>query len=221
MTKSVGPTLTMAQLYEQQNQLFDALAVYESLEEAQADPEVRDRIDRLQDRIMKQKNYSYSQLTKRVFSREELERFRIIPGNDFAAYEESLRNAAMAHENEYPEELEIEEDDALTIVRDENETPEPLPVEPEPETLPEPEPEPEPVLAAPEIPPEPEPVVEEIPHAEPEIPVAVETRFIAASTAAWRTLTIGELTARLIQNLDPSKRLEDLTLREITELLDS
>jgi hypothetical protein len=217
----------MAQLYEQQNQLFDALAVYESIETAQTDPELRERIDRLQERILRQKNYSYSQISKRIFTREEFERFRIIPGNDYAAYEESLRSVAVAGEEAFPEEIDIEEDDALTVVREPDPEPEPvlpeespivalsepaiaeiysLPAEEELQLAPDPEPEPEPVI--PSAPWFPETVCEPMTASEPEEPVDM-----------WHTMTIGTLIGRMLQRLDSEKRLEDLTLGEITGLL--
>jgi len=77
------PTLTMAKLYEEQNQFYDALAIYEIISQTDTSPEVREKIELLQTRILHDPNLRYDPRIEKLFSQEELTYLKILNHSAF------------------------------------------------------------------------------------------------------------------------------------------
>ena len=77
------PTLTLAKLYEEQNQFFDALAAYELISQTDSSPAVRERIEALHLRILNDPGNRYDPRIERLFSPEELAYFKILNHQGF------------------------------------------------------------------------------------------------------------------------------------------
>lgn len=86
----VGPTLTLAQLYESQNQYYDALAIYEKLYSQRKDPQILERLERVRKRLLGEMSAIHDQLMEVIFTLAEMEKFRIIPEEKFKRYVESI-----------------------------------------------------------------------------------------------------------------------------------
>jgi len=105
-TRKLGPTLTMARLYESQQQFLDALAIYRRLHSDRGDAEAAAKIAELEEKILSEKTLAYDAVISRIFNREELKRFRILPRERFAAWREANRDSDAepveepAHEDE-------------------------------------------------------------------------------------------------------------------------
>jgi len=81
--RSWQPTLTLAKLFEEQNQFFDALAAYELISQSDASPEVRERIEALHLRILSDPGNRYDPRIEKLFSPEELAYFKILNHQGF------------------------------------------------------------------------------------------------------------------------------------------
>lgn len=82
----LGPTLTMARLYESQQQFLDALAIYRRLHEERGDAEAAEKIGLLEQQILGEKSLHYSEVLRKAFSREELKSFRILPSERYQTW---------------------------------------------------------------------------------------------------------------------------------------
>ncbi len=105
---SLAPTMTLAQLYESQNQLFDALAVYSRLLTERNDPDIRERLEAVQQRILGDDKLHYDPRLTRLFDEEERKRLKILPQD---RYEKLL--SSMQQQEEEQEELSVEADEEL------------------------------------------------------------------------------------------------------------
>jgi hypothetical protein len=76
--RSWQPTLTLAKLFEEQNQFFDALAAYELISQNDSSPGIREKIESLQFRILSDPNSSYDPRIEKLFSPEELAYLKIL-----------------------------------------------------------------------------------------------------------------------------------------------
>ena len=146
-TRKLGPTLTLAQLYESQQQYLDALAIYRRLHQERGSQEAADKVAELDERILSEKTLSYDKIITQIFSREELRQFKVLPHDRHEAW----RKASAESE---PEDADIE------TLAEEEPLPDPTPAPPvdagphpassatAEDTLPteEPQPEPLPVL---------------------------------------------------------------------------
>lgn len=81
--RSWQPTLTLAKLFEEQNQFFDALAAYELISQSDTSPEVRERIEALHLRILSDPGNRYDPRIEKLFSPEELAYFKILNHQGF------------------------------------------------------------------------------------------------------------------------------------------
>ncbi len=106
--RSLAPTMTLAQLFESQNQLFDALAVYSRLLTERSDPEIRARFEAVQGRILGDDKLHYDPRLTRLFDDEERKRLKILPQDRYEKLQESMQQ-----QEDEQEDLNIEADDEL------------------------------------------------------------------------------------------------------------
>jgi len=81
--QSWKPTLTLAKLFEEQNQFYDALAIYEIIGQSDASPAIRQKIEALQMRILDDSNLKYDPRIEKLFSPEELAYLKILSHSAF------------------------------------------------------------------------------------------------------------------------------------------
>ena len=77
------PTLTLAKLYEEQNQFYDALAAYELISQHDSSPAIRQKIESLQSRVLGDHNLKYDPRIEQLFSPEELAYLKILTHSGF------------------------------------------------------------------------------------------------------------------------------------------
>ncbi|MBM4402786.1 MAG: hypothetical protein FJ042_00110 [Candidatus Cloacimonetes bacterium] len=77
------PTLTLAKLFEEQNQFLDALAAYELISQTDSSPAVRQKIEALHLRILTDPNARYDPRIEKLFSPEELAYLKILNHSAF------------------------------------------------------------------------------------------------------------------------------------------
>ena len=124
MTDKAIPTITLAELYENQNQHIDALVIYKNLCKDNPTEELHSKIDELKDKIFNENTQEYSTIIDKIFTTEEKRIFHILPHEQYKAYTES--QAEMKNEETYPEELtDVKEDEIINEVvnTDESEKP--------------------------------------------------------------------------------------------------
>ncbi|MBW6513723.1 MAG: hypothetical protein K0B87_03080 [Candidatus Syntrophosphaera sp.] len=125
--KSWAPTITLAKLFEEQNQFFDALAAYELISQTDASPAIRERIEALHIRILNDPNNRYDPRIEKLFTPEELAYLKILNHQGFqnmAIAREKLIDGSLAEEIYIEEDedilMEVDgEDDALGTLLDE------------------------------------------------------------------------------------------------------
>lgn len=109
------PTLTLARLFEEQNQFFDALAAYELISQTDSSPAVRERIEALHIRILNDPSNRYDPRIEKLFSPEELAYLKILDHNGF----ENMSTAAKKlGEGALAEDIFIEEDEDFRLETD-------------------------------------------------------------------------------------------------------
>ncbi len=103
------PTVTLAKLFEEQNQFFDALASYEIISHHDSSPEIRKKIEELQHRILTDPNNRYDKRIENLFSPEELTYLKIL---SHSAFENLSRTQIHLREPEMDDEpiLELSEE---------------------------------------------------------------------------------------------------------------
>lgn len=77
------PTVTLAQLFEEQNQFYDALATYELIAQNDSSPAIREKIEALHARILHDSNYRYDSRIEKLFTPEELAYLKILNHQGF------------------------------------------------------------------------------------------------------------------------------------------
>ncbi len=103
MIKHPNPTFTLAKLYENQDQLLEAIQIYLQLIDKNDQPELRERLEALKDKYYQNKKNDFADLTKEIFSRQDRKKFNIISHKEYQNYLESHKEP---HEFEtYPEEM--------------------------------------------------------------------------------------------------------------------
>jgi len=102
------PTLTLARLFEEQNQFFDALAAYELISQTDSSAAVRENIEALHIRILNDPSVRYDPRIEKLFTPEELAYLKILDHNGF----ENMANAARKlGEGAVDEDIFIDADD--------------------------------------------------------------------------------------------------------------
>jgi hypothetical protein len=131
------PTWTLARLYEDQNQLMDALAAYELIRKSTPDPQVDEAIERLLHKILIESNAQYDPIIDQIFSPDDKIKFRIAPEEICEAYDKAKSQVTLR-----PVDDDIlsedEEDDIQIILPRETytETPQPQIQKPAPVSTP-------------------------------------------------------------------------------------
>ncbi|HQQ68309.1 MAG TPA: hypothetical protein PLX77_05725 [Candidatus Cloacimonadota bacterium] len=80
---SWNPTVTLAKLFEEQNQFFDALATYEMIAQNDASPAIREKIEALHARILNDPSNRYDPRIEKLFTPEELAYLKILSHQGF------------------------------------------------------------------------------------------------------------------------------------------
>ncbi len=99
--RSWAPTITLAKLFEEQNQFFEALAAYELISQNDASPAIREHIEALQLRILSDPGNRYDPRIEKLFTPEELAYLKILNHQGFenmAAAREKLSEGSLAAE---------------------------------------------------------------------------------------------------------------------------
>lgn len=104
----IAPTLTLAKLYESQNQLFDALAIYDYLMGISPRDDIRQNRETLLDKIFSEDKLKYHPLITDLFGQDELKYFNIIPKDKYQTYIQTYKSGTNL---KFPDELEIEDDE--------------------------------------------------------------------------------------------------------------
>ena len=127
-SRSWQPTLTLARLFEEQNQFYDALAAYELISQNDPSPELRERIEDLHLRILNDPNRNYDPRLEQLFSPEELAYLKILDHQGFSnmakAREkliEEMQGSELIFSEVMPEEVLVDESelDALKEILEE------------------------------------------------------------------------------------------------------
>lgn len=77
------PTVTLAQLFEEQNQFYDALATYELIAQNDSSPAIREKIEALHARILNDSSNNYDSRIEKLFTPEELAYLKILSHQGF------------------------------------------------------------------------------------------------------------------------------------------
>ncbi len=126
MNDKIVPTITLAELYESQEQLLDALVIYQDLMKKKPSDKIQKKIDELKEKVFNDSSFEYSHLIDKIFNIEEKKRLKVLPHKQYVTFNESLKH--YKNEETYPEEM-MEEKTGLS---EQPETQEP---EPEDKTL--------------------------------------------------------------------------------------
>jgi len=107
---SWNPTVTLAKLFEEQNQFFDALATYELIAQNESSPAIRERIEALHVRILNDPSNRYDPRIEKLFTPEELAYLKILSHQGF---DNMSRTLDKLNEGFSGSEIIFEEDDIL------------------------------------------------------------------------------------------------------------
>jgi len=127
-SRSWQPTLTLARLFEEQNQFYDALAAYELISQNDPSPELRERIEDLHLRILNDPNRNYDPRLEQLFSPEELAYLKILDHQGFSnmakareKLREEMQGSELIFSEVMPEEVLVDESelDALKEILEE------------------------------------------------------------------------------------------------------
>ena len=103
MSDKAKPTLTLAQLYEKQNQTLDALVIYQQLLNKEYSDELDEKVKDLKNRIFNDSSLEYNSVIDKIFTTEDKKNFKILPHDEYEAFIES--QAQHKNEETYPEEM--------------------------------------------------------------------------------------------------------------------
>jgi len=113
-----APTITLAKLFEEQNQFFDALAAYELISQTDSSPELKESIEALHLRILSDPVSRYDARIEQLFTPEELAYLRIMDHQGFqnlAQAREKLNEGSLGAEIFLDEEEDFLEDDEAAV----------------------------------------------------------------------------------------------------------
>lgn len=116
------PTATLAKLFEEQNQFYDALATYELIAQTDSSAEIRQKIEELHTHILNDPANRYDPRIDKLFSPEELAYLKIISHQgfeNFARTQEKLQEGYSASELVFEDEEVLAEEaelDALSAM---------------------------------------------------------------------------------------------------------
>ncbi len=112
MGDNIVPTITLAKIYEAQNELVDAVNVYAMLKTKEPSEEIERKIEQLTDIIFENITRDYDDRISRLFSQSELRHFRIIPGDtvQISSNESSQAGSRLEIDPEFEPDSDIEND---------------------------------------------------------------------------------------------------------------
>ena len=103
MADKAKPTLTLAQLYEKQNQPLDALVIYQQLLNKEYSDELDEKIKDLKNKIFNDSSLEYNSVIDKIFTTEDKKNFKILPHDEYEAF--TVSQAQHTNEETYPEEM--------------------------------------------------------------------------------------------------------------------
>lgn len=114
MSDQLNPTKTLAELYENQNQLLDALMVYQKLQSRQPSTELENKITEIKIKIFDAENFNYNPVIDQIFTKEEKMKFNILPHSYYKNIQPSLKQPKI----ESMEDIEETETDLEPIIKE-------------------------------------------------------------------------------------------------------
>ena len=88
MNGNFKPTVTLADLYESQNQFLDAYVIYKYIYSMHPETHIKEKLYSLEKKIFEEYEKEYDPIIKKIFSKEEIEKFKILPTQQFSQYQE-------------------------------------------------------------------------------------------------------------------------------------
>ena len=101
MENNITPTITLAKLYESQNQLIDAIQIYTKLLELNPSDEIKTKVESLSNKIYTRIVKDYNRQINTIFSKFELKYFKILPNKELSPSSETTE---IDKENDIPKE---------------------------------------------------------------------------------------------------------------------
>ncbi|MBT3169438.1 MAG: hypothetical protein HN952_00825 [Candidatus Cloacimonetes bacterium] len=103
MSDYLKPTITLAELYENQNQIVDALQIYTSIFGENKDEKIKEKIEELKSKIFLENIDKYHKIIRTIFSNEEMKTFNILTKKQFDEFSKSKINNN--NRETYPDEI--------------------------------------------------------------------------------------------------------------------
>jgi hypothetical protein len=192
--ESIAPTLTLAQLYDSQNQLFNALNIYNKLLGVGDDTEINQRINGIYEKLVDKEFDNYQSFLKQIFSKKDLIKFRILTNSQYSDYIKSMKD------------LESENEEGTEEIADKNEDIKPNLIDEDVQD----------VLEEKEIV-EPEIVVQQD---KIEKNTAVKEQINEDAEYEWQEMKLGNLMDFILLKIDRERELGSISLKEIKEIFD-
>jgi hypothetical protein len=89
MADKINPTITLAEVYEEQNQFIDALLIYQKIKSRNPSEQLDEKIEILKKKIFAKHEDHYSPIIDKIFTPEDKIAFKIIPHNQYHKYVKS------------------------------------------------------------------------------------------------------------------------------------
>ncbi|HOE92067.1 MAG TPA: hypothetical protein PLV22_08835 [Candidatus Cloacimonadota bacterium] len=86
----IAPTITLAQLYEAQQQYFDAYLTYKKIYDNNNDELIFEKMNTSKRKIFEEPTLKYHYLVQGIFSANDLSQFKILPQELYENYQKSL-----------------------------------------------------------------------------------------------------------------------------------
>ena len=91
MADQINLTITLAELYEDQNQLLDALLIYQKIKSRNPSEKLDQKIEILQKKIFAKNPENYNPIIDKIFSPEDKTRFKILSHTQYQAFIKSQK----------------------------------------------------------------------------------------------------------------------------------
>ncbi len=103
MPDQLNPTITLAELYENQDQLLDALMVYQKLLHRNPSTELEEKISNLKQKIFADDEMQYNPVIEQIFSQNDRLQFNILPHSNYKQFRASLKQPKLDSMNDIEE----------------------------------------------------------------------------------------------------------------------
>lgn len=201
-TKSkIPPTITLAQLYEAQQQFFDAYLIYKKILENNPDEEIEERMIQAKKRIFIDSNLHYQEITNLIFNKEDKEYFQIIPDENYQNFV-NAQNEGVDEPEFIAEDFEEDEND-MSDAEELEEIYNPSNLPPFEDFTSDQNTEDTTLNFS-----------QENPFQDP-VPPQAKLKSLNSS------MTVSDLSHFMLEALDPNKKITDLTLADIFKIVDS